>query len=104
MLAWWRTFRVETHSYQGADKSLAQPGGKQARKNVRDARDFNNIEARSVIKVFFLQGKAPKEIQAKTLVCFLSGRVKDLSALLNNMPQFIKMFIRSRERILFWAS
>jgi len=27
-----------------------------------DARDFNNIEMRSVIKFFFLQGKAPKEI------------------------------------------
>jgi hypothetical protein len=28
-----------------------------------DARDFNNIETRAVIKVFFfLQGKAPKEI------------------------------------------
>jgi len=30
-----------------------------------DARDFNNMETRAVIKVFFfLQGKAPKEIQA----------------------------------------
>ena len=30
-----------------------------------DARDFNNIETRTVIKiVFFLQGKAPKEIHA----------------------------------------
>jgi len=28
-----------------------------------DARDFNNIETRAVIN-FFLQGKAPKEIQA----------------------------------------
>ena len=27
-----------------------------------DARDFSNIEARAVIKYFFLQGKAPKEI------------------------------------------
>jgi len=34
---------------------------------------------------FFLQGKAPKEIQAiltETLSCFLPGRAKDLSALL----------------------
>jgi len=33
----------------------------------------------------FLQGKAPKEIHAiltETLVCFLSGRAKDLSATL----------------------
>ena len=27
-----------------------------------DARDFNNMETRVVIKVFFLQGKVPKEI------------------------------------------
>jgi len=47
--------------YRGADKSLARPGRKQARKHVRDARHFNNIETRAVIKFFFLQGKAPKE-------------------------------------------
>jgi len=29
---------------RGADKSLARPGRKQARKHVRDVRDFNNIE------------------------------------------------------------
>ena len=29
-----------------------------------DARDFNNNETRAVIKFFFLQGKAPKEIHA----------------------------------------
>ena len=28
------------------------------------ARDFNNMETRAVIEVFFLQGKAPKEIHA----------------------------------------
>ena len=71
-------------TYRGADKSLARPGRKQARKHVRDARDFNNIETRAVIKYFFfLQGKAPKEIHAiltETLACFLPGRAKDLSA------------------------
>jgi len=70
--------------YRGADKSLARPGRKQARKHVRDARDFNNIETRAVIKFCsFLQGKAPKEINAmltETLACFLPGRAKDLSA------------------------
>ena len=70
--------------YWGADKSLARPGSKQARKHVRDERDFNNIETRNVIKIFFfLQGKAPKEIHAiltDTLACFLPGRAKDLSA------------------------
>jgi len=40
--------------YRGADKSLAQPGRKQARKHVRDARDFNNIDTRAVIKFLFL--------------------------------------------------
>ena len=39
--------------YRGVDKSLARPGRKQARKHVRDARDFNNIETRAVIKFFF---------------------------------------------------
>ena len=29
-----------------------------------EARDFNNIETRAVIKFFFLQGKVPKEIHA----------------------------------------
>ena len=29
-----------------------------------DARDFNDIEKRALIKSFFLQGKAPKEIHA----------------------------------------
>ena len=36
-----------------ADKSLARPGRKQARKHVRDARDFNNIETRALIKFLF---------------------------------------------------
>jgi len=68
--------------YLGADKSLARPGRKQARKHVRDTCDFNNIETRAVIKYLFLQGKAPKEIHAiltETLACFLPGRAKDLS-------------------------
>jgi len=39
--------------YWGADKSLARPGWKQALKHVRDARDFNDIETRAVIKFFF---------------------------------------------------
>jgi len=69
--------------YLGADKSLARPGRKQARKHVRDARDLNNIETRAVIRFLFLQGKAPKEIHAiltETLACFLPSRAKDLSA------------------------
>jgi len=72
--------------YRGFDKSLARPGRKQVRKHVRDARDFNNIETRAVIEFFFpLQGNSPKKIHAiltETLVCFLPGRAKDLSATL----------------------
>jgi hypothetical protein len=70
-------------SYQRAEKSLDRPGRKQARKHVRDVRDFNNIEIRAVIKFVSLQGKAPKEIHAiltETLACFRPGRAKDLSA------------------------
>ena len=63
---------------RGADKSLTRPEKKQARKHVMEARDFNNIETRAVIKFFFLlQGKALKEIHAiltETLACFLPGR------------------------------
>ena len=44
--------RSDHLQYRGADKSLARPGRKQARKHVRDARDFNNIETRAVIKIF----------------------------------------------------
>ena len=45
--------------------------------------DFNNMETRAVMKYFFLQGKAPKEIHAiltEILDFFLPGRAKDLSA------------------------
>jgi len=77
----------------GADKSLAGQGKEQARKHVRDACCFN-IETRAVIKLFFLQGKAPKEIHAivtETSACLLPGRVKDLSA-----PLYIYRVVRSR--------
>ena len=81
-----RTQDVETFAfilfYRGTDKSLALPGRDQARKHVRDASDFNNIETRTVIKdFFFLQGKTPKEIHAfltATLDCFLPSQAKDL--------------------------
>jgi hypothetical protein len=78
--------------YRGADKSLARPGRKQSQKHTREARDFNNMETRAVIKFLFLQGKEPKETHAiltETLACFLPGRAKDLSApryLLVNIP------------------
>jgi len=49
--------------YRGADKSLARPGRKLAQKHVMDARDFNNIETRAVIKFLFLRGGA-KDLSA----------------------------------------
>jgi hypothetical protein len=69
---------------RGADKSLARPGRKQAPKLVRDARDFNDIETRAVIKFFFparqgAEGNS-RHSDRKTLACFLPGRAKDLSA------------------------
>ena len=76
----YRSIYMYTYMYRGADKSLAGPRRKRARKHVRDTRDFNNIETRAVIKLFFLQGKAPKEMQAiltETLACFHPGRAKD---------------------------
>jgi len=69
--------------YRCSDKSLARPGRKQARKHVRNARDFNDIETGAIIKLFFLHSKAPKEIHAiltETLACFLPDWAKDLSA------------------------
>jgi len=46
-------YKNHIRKYRGADKSLARPGRKLARKHVRDARDFNNIETRAVIKFLF---------------------------------------------------
>jgi len=92
--------------YRGADKSLARPGRKQARKHVRDARDFNNIATRAVIKFYFLQGKVPKEIHAvltETLVCFHPGRAKDLSAPLYDIIHFNNIETRAVIKFLFPA-
>jgi len=55
--------------YRGADKSLARPGRKQARKHVRDVRNFN-IETRAVNNA----------ILTEKFACFLPRRARDLSA------------------------
>jgi len=71
------------NAYRDADRFLARPGRKQARKHVRDARDFNKIKTQAIIEFLFLQHKAPKEIHAiltETLASFLPGLAKDLSA------------------------
>jgi len=68
--------------YRGADKSLARLGRKQAR-SMSGTRAISTTSRRKLSSIFFLQGKAPKEIHAiptETLDCFLPGRAKDLSA------------------------
>ena len=69
--------------YRGADKSLAQPGRKQARKHVRDARNFNKIEKRAVIKIFFSARQSAEGNSShsdRNISLFPSGLSKDLSA------------------------
>jgi len=73
---------------RGAGKSLVRPGRKQARKHVRDAHDFNNIETRAVIKFFFsarqdAEGNS-RHSDRNFLACFLPGLAKDLSAPCNS--------------------
>jgi len=51
----------EQYHNWGADKSLVRPGRKQARNHVRDARDFNNIETRAVIKFLFFLARQGAE-------------------------------------------
>jgi len=56
----------------GSNKSLARPARKQARKHVRDARDFNNIETRAV-KFFFppaRQGTGGNSRHCDRNICF----------------------------------
>jgi len=52
-----------------------------------DACDFNNIETRAVIKFFFLQGKAPKEIHL-ILTETLSEHAPSFLAVKNRVTQF----------------
>ena len=53
---------VEVYGYtRGADKSLARPGRKQARKHIRDVHDFNNIDTRAFIKIFFFPSRQDAE-------------------------------------------
>ena len=81
--------------YRGADKSLARPGRKQAGKHLRDARDFNNIETRAVIKFFFPPARQGAEgnsgLSGRKLARFLPGRAKDLSARLLYNIVFLMM-------------
>ena len=52
-----------------------------------DARDFNNMETRTVIRFFFLQGKTPKEIHA-TLKETLGEHAPSYATVKNWISQF----------------
>ena len=52
-----------------------------------DARDFNNIETRTVIKCFSLQGKTPKEIHA-ILIETLGEHAPSYATVKNWVAQF----------------
>jgi len=52
-----------------------------------DARDFNNIETQAVIKFFFLQGKAPKEMHAN-LIETLGEHASSYATIKNWVAQF----------------
>ena len=55
-----------------------------------DARYFNNMETRAVIKLFFLQGKAPKEIHA-ILTESLGGHAPSYATVINWVAQFKRL-------------
>ena len=77
---------ITVDRYRGADKSLARKERKQARKHVRDARDINNIETRTVMKFLFpCKARSRKEIHAiltGTLACTLKLVYNEIFALL----------------------
>jgi len=76
---------------RGVDKSLARPGRKEAGKHVRDARDFNDIETRTVIKFFFpvRQGVEANSCHSdRNISFFLLGQSKYLSA-----PLYIHIYM-----------
>jgi len=52
-----------------------------------DARDFDNMETRAVIKFFFLQCKAPKEIHA-ILIETLEEHAPSYATIKNRVAQF----------------
>ena len=70
--------------YRGADKPLPRRGRKQVWKYVTEMRSISTKSRRELSSsLFFLQGKAPKEIHdilTETPAYFLPGRAKDLSA------------------------
>jgi len=79
--------------YRGADKSLARSGGKQAPKHARDARDFNNIETRAVIKFFFPPTRQDAEANShhsdRNISLFPSWSGKGLTS----TPVYLKPYI-----------
>ena len=72
--------------YRGADKFLARPGRKQARKHVRLRARFQQHGDTSCHQVFFSPCKARQGTEEnsrhsdRNISLFLPGRAKDLSA------------------------
>ena len=90
--------------YRGVDKSLARPGRTQARKHVRDSRDFNSIETRTVIKFPPPPFKARRRRKFapfwRTLNCFFPGRAKYLSApLYSKVLRLLELHIRQGRKV-----
>ena len=54
-----------------------------------DARDFNNLVMRAIIKFFFLQGKAPEEIHA-----ILTETLGELAPLYTTVKNWVAQFKR----------
>ena len=64
-----------------------------------DARDFNNMETRTVMKFFFLQSKAPKKIHA-ILTEALGEHAPSYSTVKNWVAQVDVIYPRSMRLVL----
>ena len=99
-------------TYRGADKFLARPGRKQARKNAGTLAISTTSRSEISSSFFFQQGKVPKKIHAiltETLACFLPDRAQDLSAPLYSMKRacvfyYYKILILSDNYYVFFTS
>jgi len=82
--------------YRGADKSLARPGRKQARKHVRYTRDFNNIETKAVKFLFSCKARRRRKFtpfwEKHYFVSFLVGLRTYQHSFSVEFPLFLSKF------------
>ena len=74
---------IYIYIYRDADKSLVRPKKETSSEASNGRARIQQHRDASCHQFFFLQGKAPKGINAiltETLACFFPGRAKDLSA------------------------